>query len=1380
MVKPTTEPDPVLLASLHNDPATEAGSLSVNFLDSQTVPHRWYFNSEHSGTPAKNAVNSLSRPNTKSRIVKSNESWEPQLPPSNVSAGWYSLVFCVSLDNLKTEFLESITFDAQLGDFGRCNLEDTSTLTVVRKDDIEELPKSGRILLHLHRQANISDSSKYLYPSVTIKTSAEPPIPLSFEMHHIELATSYDRLSSDAEDPVYTLYGHDKPDQFIKVGDSSTHPVKICAYDVSDMGNYVATLYLINDMAYLDIWDIQHKGEEAGKPQSITKAYAHISFQSKDKLAFDGFDYDIAVSSTGLQAAVCSLHKHGETFEPLSIYSCGTVIVADHQLGQPWSLQKTTIAETYLAGAFGYIAFRTLDPGSNQKKNERFLKFNGVAFEVYQAADKWRRLFTLPINIRSMPEAMIAKTLFHGTRGRLFAYTGTRGLVLIWDIKTHRIVSILSNISVPVDTRPVMATLSRDGSKVAIAVEGMVRVHDVQSGIQLGCLKEGLNAENAFEMDFVKDYLSTLNYATLTAKHGSQPNTRSVVRLRDMAIVDTYKIHPEYLLQTPQAIGAPIFGFDHGAIVNIIKHKDHTPIEEISEHANCNVDVNIDIHQLGKNQLIFPALEGMVFELTASDVVATWSSVTILQIALKDALGTTLKSAKISIVWNLSTIGTSVCELAYIWKLHPDDAEHAGDYHYRRLLTAKACEHEKRVQITLSPAQLIRHGKIFLDSGGKANDIVTVPISRQDTFPMTEDERLAGGVEYLANVYAESDSTVQESILHYLKNCIHPSDKYPESSLMSLCRAWSFENSASLEAMAPKLLPSNCITWIPHLIANRAQNPLEILFPKMREEPTVCELIKIIAAYCTKHATKTKDTGFLAPVFASMPQFMKQLPDYAREFLPKVSYMDVSPEKHAFILHNHKIAYPPKVFLNFLKLKRKSLAKTKHPVLQLNHFPSAPNLKNNKFQQSFFIASFDMLWNYKDNPMVQMAAPNDNVSWEVLYRVLTLKLRLRSHRYVECHNFNVEVFDNPAIAALVAYKWNTIGFMYWSFRFTFQLIFYILVIAAALLQAIKYGKRYRTVYNILDVLGYTVPVVTSVQQILVLYENNPDGYTKTLSFAVLIVFLHALFELRVFRKGIVTFAISTLHLLRACPVVDGCKDLTIKFSDDFFGALSTTYFFMGGRYDQVEEEFDIGGWEFHVMMAVYFFFTVVVMLNVLIALVNVAFAKGDEKWRLVWNESRLRYIESAENMSYHIHGFRQAHNWFPKEIFYSAPLQEVTAYRKKYPTQPIENNNEEDNHQRAARTQSLGSSQDGDTVVPRSIHGEAEETNKEKHEDHDGDGSKDEIEEVGDGDDVVNEEVVKNLKEQVVKLQDEVSRQFRGQQRVLEQLQELLLAMDRT
>ncbi|KAF9290209.1 hypothetical protein BGZ68_007680 [Mortierella alpina] len=104
----------------------------------------------------------------------------------------------------------------------------------------------------------------------------------------------------------------------------------------------------------------------------------------------------------------------------------------------------------------------------------------------------------------------------------------------------------------------------------------------------------------------------------------------------------------------------------------------------------------------------------------------------------------------------------------------------------------------------------------------------------------------------------------------------------------------------------------------------------------------------------------------------------------------------------------------------------------------------------------------------------------------------------------------------------------------------------------------------------------------------------------------------------------------------------------------------------GGRYDAVSEDFNSENWQFHVLMMIYFFFTVILMLNVLIALINVAFSDGDETWSRVWTFNRLHVIESAENLSYQIPGYRQSSPWFPKVIYYSATKKQVREFKEKY------------------------------------------------------------------------------------------------------------------
>ncbi|KAF9176644.1 hypothetical protein BGZ51_000169, partial [Haplosporangium sp. Z 767] len=66
-------------------------------------------------------------------------------------------------------------------------------------------------------------------------------------------------------------------------------------------------------------------------------------------------------------------------------------------------------------------------------------------------------------------------------------------------------------------------------------------------------------------------------------------------------------------------------------------------------------------------------------------------------------------------------------------------------------------------------------------------------------------------------------------------------------------------------------------------------------------------------------------------------------------------------------------------------------------------------------------------------------------------------------------------------------------------------------------------------------------------------------------------------------------------------------------------------------------------------------------------LINQAFVDGDETWRLMWLQNRLYAIESVENLSFHIPGFREHYNYFPDLIYYSATDQEIEEFKATYP-----------------------------------------------------------------------------------------------------------------
>ncbi|KAG0268887.1 hypothetical protein BGZ95_002271 [Linnemannia exigua] len=325
---------------------------------------------------------------------------------------------------------------------------------------------------------------------------------------------------------------------------------------------------------------------------------------------------------------------------------------------------------------------------------------------------------------------------------------------------------------------------------------------------------------------------------------------------------------------------------------------------------------------------------------------------------------------------------------------------------------------------------------------------------------------------------------------------------------------------------------------------------------------------------------------------------------------------------------------------------------------------------------------------------------------------------------VICYDFSLEFLDNPAIDALVTFKWETIGFMYWFVRFFCQCIYYILVVTAALaqvysptpsklygvfvaiiiigvafvfleiLQAIPEFKRYFTSHYIfMDLLTFTLPPIASAMQLHFIHTQDTTGNNRALSFSILVIFVHMLLELRISRSVckyvtiiqqavseifvflvigvgcILTFTITILHVLESCPY-EGCTRDETRYPINFLGGLSTTTFFLGGRFEAVSNDLDANvskDWAFHLVMFIFLISTSILMMNVLIALINVAFTKGDDGWRLMWIQSRLRYIESAENLSYRFPSLRLNHDLFPNQIYFTATKKAKKAYYKKHP-----------------------------------------------------------------------------------------------------------------
>ncbi|KAF9910951.1 hypothetical protein EC991_005125 [Linnemannia zychae] len=625
------------------------------------------------------------------------------------------------------------------------------------------------------------------------------------------------------------------------------------------------------------------------------------------------------------------------------------------------------------------------------------------------------------------------------------------------------------------------------------------------------------------------------------------------------------------------------------------------------------------------------------------------------------------------------------------------------------------------------------HGQLY----GLLPHYETVDSSRSLDDPIRGTEAdFLGGSGFLSEIFQSAGKELQEDIIHYIGKYINfyiPGTDCDSNIVQYTCSRWMVETHRSTVQLWRALLAHPTGRWIPRHDMVRQTNPIWCLLAKTGESPKAFELAEVFIEYCTRQAKLEKDPHFLLPIRQCLQDLADPKKPYSEvtlELFRELAYIPV--RNHDYIVEHHKIAHPWTFRWRFWKSGPQGLHQYRDQVLQVTSTPTVHSPKY-IFSRDIYLATFDMLWLKKGSDPSHSEDPEmiregrGILSWPFVIKALISRRSWFVHNpNIECHSFDIETLDNPAIAALVEYKWNTIGHQYWLLRFVAQCIYYVLVLVGVFLQINAYDNvrvmngvfiaiiamasmflwleffqlledttyYLRSVYNLVDLLAFVTPLVASSLQ---LAWSDPVAQNSLMSFSVLFLFLHFLFELRVIRSvckfvsiiihaissirvfffvfagGILAFSIAIMHLLHTCTDADACPSYTDGFSLDFLRVVSMTYFMMGGMYDPVANGFTHDDAGFHMMMVIFFFFTVILMLNVLIALINHAIDDGDRTWELDWLQNRMQYVESAENLTYDIPGFRAAHDFFPETIYYTATALQVREYKKK--TQSIKEQN---------------------------------------------------------------------------------------------------------
>ncbi|KAK3824532.1 MAG: hypothetical protein J3Q66DRAFT_325313 [Benniella sp.] len=246
-------------------------------------------------------------------------------------------------------------------------------------------------------------------------------------------------------------------------------------------------------------------------------------------------------------------------------------------------------------------------------------------------------------------------------------------------------------------------------------------------------------------------------------------------------------------------------------------------------------------------------------------------------------------------------------------------------------------------------------------------------------------------------------------------------------------------------------------------------------------------------------------------------------------------------------------------------------------------------------------------------------------------------------------------------------------------------------------------KYFLSPFNFVHLAAYLFPVVGCF-----IFLNAEHGIRDgvdvgpeqiyALAFAILLLYLNIIFELRIiaslgravniivniakniiwflliFAVFIVCFTHALLYVLhtqqyRKCEEwdTDGtCKDTNYrsKYPTDFLEAFSTTYFFLSGRYEPVEDSLKNGSTAFRAVMVIFFFFTAILLLNLLIALMNHIFNKSEKEGERAYWKLLSEVLSEMEMVTMYSEraGYSDSHSEY---VYYCASDEEVKKFQSR-------------------------------------------------------------------------------------------------------------------
>jgi hypothetical protein len=723
---------------------------------------------------------------------------------------------------------------------------------------------------------------------------------------------------------------------------------------------------------------------------------------------------DISVSWSASQIVV--LDHTGQNFS--------ASYVRQQQQGRIQNIATTTsglLEEQYVAGELhrdlkryrGRGTFHVMDriPKDRILKDERFIAFDGITVVNYSVYGEWEEVGRITIGGPGDWIDLYPYWKEHLRRDYLLLLNKDKGYVSIWNLGKKCSVAAM-DIPVTISGNPyIAACLSACGGLFVMATIRHVDVYLTDTWTRLGSwILPTAERNNISDVYFMNgsEYttIDTSSYlGAASHSHGY------VVDIHTMTLVN--RVHSRNLRPytltylDPADHSASMLLYQSQTMLGAIRYT-HRLVRPFSKAATfCTDECTSGLFFQPPSPPVFQA---EVVEGTAGPQDRP-KSMRFVYITAKSAIDTTVDvisiplpngSELLGLSWTLAgdqyILVMTVTALMIVWRI---PATLQGDY---ELILA-------RVSTFDSNWSVCRHQQLRqLD---RATNIVTV---RNLLDPCIRDPgAFLDGVVLLSRIFKDTDDKCKRGIICYVERHINHSlgaDDISAAVLARLCASWTPASHEHLLVFTRALFGSPSFRWIPTAGMSRQTNPISILLSHLDSSVLVIDIAEIMISYCVCQAKAESDLRFHVPVFLSLRAAVKSKYIPSSLLLRTMRSFAYFPSRdYHFVMDHHAFALP--IFK--YREREKMLHERKHPTLYLTSRPVSKK-SNERLTPHLYVASFDMLWVIEEVPFPKQRF------LAIALRLLLLVTLTSRERYV-CHPFSLQDLDNPALAALVRFKW---------------------------------------------------------------------------------------------------------------------------------------------------------------------------------------------------------------------------------------------------------------------------------------------------------------------------------------------------------------------